>query len=462
MATRVAAKESYQEKLVRLKGEVERKNGKTMAQLYDERERRMADAAQLRMPDRVPVTIQTGVFALRQAGLPISSMYYNHNAYRAASLMAALEFDADSGGIGLFANSGMVMELMDTKNAAWPGGTLPPDVPYQFVEGEYMKAEEYDLFLNDPSDFVLRYYLPRVYGLLAPLPKLPPFRNMIGGMGIQGIASVFASPEFRKIGEALVKIDEEQTRLRNEATQFANEMVKLGFPPEYVGAGGLGGMGAGGGGGGAGMGVGVGGAPFDTISDFLRGMRGTMLDMRRCPDKLLAAIDKLYEWRLARAVPSAPDARGNPRRVFMALHRGSDGFMSLKDFERFYWPTLKKAILKTIELGCIAAPFWEGIWDQRLEYLLDLPKGKVVFWCENTDIFKAKEILGDRMCIQGGMPPTLLQVGSTQDIEEHCKKLIKVVGKNGGFILGPGSAMDYAKPENVRAMVETVKKYGRY
>ena len=146
----------------------------------------------------------------------------------------------------------------------------------------------------------------------------------------------------------------------------------------------------------------------------------------------------------------------------MALHRGSDGFMSIKDFERFYWPTLKKAILKTIELGCITAPFWEGIWDQRLEYLLDLPKGKFIFWCENTDIFRAKEILGDHCCIQGGMPPTILQVGSTQDVEEHTKKLIKIVGKNGGFILGPGSAMDYAKPENVRTMVETVKKYGKY
>jgi len=459
MAISTGTKTSYRERLVKAREEIERKNGKSLAELYDEKERRIADASQLKMPDRVPVTIQTGVFAAKYLGLQLSSMYYDQNAFRAASLITALEFDADTGGgTGPTTNSGAVMELLDTKTAAWPGGTLPPDTPYQFIEGEYMKPEEYDLFLSDPSDFVMRYYLPRIYGLLAPLPKLPPFRNMIGGMGIQGIASIFASPEFRKIGETLVRIDEEQTRLRKEAAEFSNEMVKLGFPPEYVGAG----MVVGGGGTAGGMGVGVGGAPFDTISDFLRGMRGTMLDMRRCPDKLLAACDKLLEWRLARAVPATPDARGNLRRVFMPLHRGSDGFMSIKDFEKFYWPGLKKAILATIELGCIAAPFWEGIWDERLEYLLELPKGKVVFWCEKTDVFKAKEILGDHCCIQGGMPPTLLQVGSTQDIEEHCKKLIKVVGKNGGFILGPGSAMDYAKPANVHAMIDTVKKYGRY
>ena len=66
------------------------------------------------------------------------------------------------------------------------------------------------------------------------------------------------------------------------------------------------------------------------------------------------------------------------------------------------------------------------------------------------------------ICIQGGVPPTLLQVGSPQDVEEHCKNLIKTVGKNGGFILGPGSVIDYAKPENVKAMVDSAKKYGWY
>jgi uroporphyrinogen-III decarboxylase len=79
-----------------------------------------------------------------------------------------------------------------------------------------------------------------------------------------------------------------------------------------------------------------------------------------------------------------------------------------------------------------------------------------------TDIFRAKEVLGDHMCIQGGVPPTILQTGSPQDIEELCKKLIKVVGKNGGFILGPGSAIDYAKSANIKAMVDSVKKYGWY
>ena len=444
MSVNVVAKENYWEHLKRLREEIEKKHGKTVDQLREEREKRVNDAIELRVPDRVPVTMQTGVFAARYAGLPLSAMYYNHAAYREACIKTILDFEPDTGASMVLVNSGLVMELLDVRHQRWPGGTLPPDTPYQFVEGEYMKAEEYDLFLNDPSDFIFRYYLPRIYGTLQPLTELPPFRNMVGGGGFTAILGMFLKPEFKELAEKLTQAAQEQERLRQEGAEFSDVMTYLGFPSQY-------GVGLAGGG--------IGQAPFDTISDSLRGMRGAMLDMYRCPDKLLAACDKILEWRTAQAVPAKPDARGYRRRAGMPLHRGSDGFMSLEQFEKFYWSGLKKAILTNIELGYIAAPFWEGVWDDRLEYLLELPKGKVVFHCERTDIFKAKEILGDHMCIQGGVPPTLLQAGSPQDVEEHCKKLIKVVGKNGGFILGPGSVIDYAKPENIKAMVDSVKKY---
>ena len=433
---------SYGEYYKKIRDEIETKHGKTVEQLLDEREKRMNDAIELRIPDRVPVTMQTGVFAARYAGLPLSAMYYDHAAFREACIKTVLDFEPDTGANLAMTNSGLVMELLDVRHQRWPGGNLPADSPYQFVEGEYMKAEEYDLFLNDPSDFIFRYYLPRIYGTLQPLTKLSPFRNMIGGGGFTTILSIFLRPEFKELAEKLTKAAQEQERLRQEGSQFSNIMNYLGYPSESGG--------------------GIGQVPFDTISDSLRGMRGAMLDMYRCPDKLLAACDKILEWQTARAVPVKPDARGYRRRAGMALHRGSDGFMSIAQFEKFYWPSLKKAILTNIEMGYISTPFWEGIWDDRLEYLLELPKGKVVFHCEKTDIFKAKEILGDHICIEGGVPPTLLQTGSPQDVDEHCKKLIKVIGKNGGFILRPGSAIDYAKPENIKAMVDSVKKYGWY
>ena len=133
--------------------------------------------------------------------------------------------------------------------------------------------------------------------------------------------------------------------------------------------------------------------------------------------------------------------------------------MSRKHFETFYWPGLKKAILTAVDLGFIPMPFCEGKYGDRLEYFLELPKGKVVCHFEHMDMARAKEVLGDHLCIMGNVPSSLLQIGSSQEVEEYCKNLIKVCGKGGGFILTNGSSIDEAKPANVKAMVDSVKKY---
>ena len=145
----------------------------------------------------------------------------------------------------------------------------------------------------------------------------------------------------------------------------------------------------------------------------------------------------------------------------MTNTRGSDNFMSTKQFETFYWQTFKKLVMSLIDRGATPCVFFEGNFDSRLEYLLDFPKGSILVRLDKTDIFRAKEILGDHLCIEGNVPSTLLQMGSEQEVREHCKKLIDVVGKGGGFILGP-EYTDEVKPENLKTMIEFTKEYGRY
>ena len=73
-------KSKYPEHLKRLREDIEKRHGKTVDQLSEERAKRINDAIELRVPDRVPVTIHTGPFAARYAGLPLSAMYYDHAA----------------------------------------------------------------------------------------------------------------------------------------------------------------------------------------------------------------------------------------------------------------------------------------------------------------------------------------------------------------------------------------------
>jgi len=437
MSTSIS-REQYENELKSLKEEIEWKTGKTTEQLYEEREKRARDTIELREPDRVPIALFVDPHI--HAGIHKSAAYYDPIAYKRAMRQIILDFEPDMCNTGL-PTSGPALEALDVRNRLWPGGPLPPDYDYQFVEGEYMKADEYDLFLSDPSDFMIRRYLPRVYGALLPLTRLPSLSDIF--LGFEAITPLFASPEFMQMARSLSKAGREMAEFRKTIGDAYEEMASLGFPafaPVILG--------------------GVGGAPFDTLSSFLRGMKGSMIDMYRRPEKLLQACDMILERRIARAVPADPEKRGNPKRIGMPLWRGDRAFMSEAQFKKFYWPGLKKALQATIDLGYVPIPFFEAEFGDRLECLLELPKGKIVASVEHMDVVKAKEILGGHTCVLSRAPLSS-KLWSLQEVEKYTKNLIDKCGKGGGFILDI-KLPDKGTREDLRAMVDSIREYGRY
>jgi len=412
---------------------------KTPEELYKERNQRVNDAIKLKIPDRVPVQASFGCFAARWSGIPCSTAYYDYDMWLAAFKKACIDFAPDTVYITPF-SPGKAMEYLDVKQMRWPGHGVSPEHSYQFVEGEWMKGDEYDAYFQDPSDYVLRVLLPRTCGALETLKMLPPISSLGAGyFGPLMLAEVMTRPEVAGAIEALQRAGHEIAKMRPKMAVFDSEIEKLGFPV---------------------WGKGGAGAPFDAISDTLRGMRGSMLDIYERPDKLLEACERQLSKSLERIAAMGP-GDGNTR-VFMALHRGSDGFMSLKQFEKFYWPGLKKIIIAFTDAGYLPCVFFEGDYTTRLEYLLELPKGKVLAHFDSTDIFKAKEILGGHMCFRGNVPASLLQTGTPQDVRDYVKELIDVVGKDGGLIVSSRSSLDEVKAENLKAMIDFTKEYGIY
>ena len=62
----------------------------------------------------------------------------------------------------------------------------------------------------------------------------------------------------------------------------------------------------------------------------------------------------------------------------------------------------------------------------------------------------------------GNVPNVMLLSGTPDDVRAYCKKLIDVVGKDGGFIMDAAVMLDEAKPENLKAMIDFTKEYGIY
>jgi uroporphyrinogen-III decarboxylase len=201
-------------------------------------------------------------------------------------------------------------------------------------------------------------------------------------------------------------------------------------------------------------------APFDLIGDTLRGTKGIMMDMYQRPDKLQEAMGKIAPIFIDSAVAAA-NASGSPV-VFMPLHKGPDGFMSNKQFETFYWPTLKKVMIGLIEEGLVPMPFAEGNYMPRLKIIKEMPKGKVIWYFEAMDMAKAKKVLGNRACIAGNLPASVLCTGTPQEVKEGCRRLIETCAPEGGYILTGAASMNEGNPDNLRAMMEAAKEYGVY
>jgi uroporphyrinogen-III decarboxylase len=410
------------------------------AELYRKREKRVKDAIALQKPDRVPIVSATEIFFVRSAGLTVAEAMYDYDKMAEAWKSSMIRYNWDMAPLQHAIRSGRLMQLLGIKTFRWPGYDLPENSPYQWVEREYMLADEYDAFLKDPADFTIRKLFPRMASALEPLAKIPPVTWMSAGYTLLGILPTLAgTPAIQAMMDALKNAGDEKAKWDRTQQKLREDLKDLGYPLFTYG---------------------VTFCAFDWISDCFRGMRGSMLDMYRQPDRLKAAIELLEPMTIDMAVFAAKTSGID--RVFLPLHRGAAGFMNDAQFAEFYWPSLKRLILALIEKELTPVPFFEGDYTPRLEYLAELPPGKVLGHFDRVDRRKCKEVLGNVMCFWGNVPSSLFVAGTPKTVKEDVKELIDIFADNGGLIIDASTTgpPPEARPENVEAMAEAVSEYG--
>jgi uroporphyrinogen-III decarboxylase len=408
------------------------------AETYRARVTRFIKAIKLEEPDRVPVILPAANFPAFYAGGNLKKVMYDYDELKRTWLKFLRDFDSDSFVGAALIFPARVFDMIDYKLFKWPGHGLADDSPsYQYIEGEYMKADEYDAFIRDPADYLLRYFLPRSAGAFAGFQKLGPMTPFVS-IPAWYIAQ-FGDQDIRKTYQTLLDAGEESMKWMAVVDEVGQAALTAGIPLVWGG---------------------MSGAPFDMIGDTLRGTQGIMLDMYRQPEKLIEAMERLVPILLGEAVGMA-NASGCPI-IAIPLHKGTGGFMSNKQYQTFYWPTFRELMMGLISEGLVPMPFAEGNYEPRLDIIKDVPRGTVIWWFEQMDMAKAKKVLGNTTCIAGNLPVTVLCTGTPQEVKEGCRKLIETCAPGGGYILTGGAYMDEGNPENLRAMMEAAKEYGVY
>ena len=395
----------------------------SMETLYAERLNRYVTAMRNEKPDCIPIRPFVAEFVGTYAGYTVQEVTHDYEKAFAAVRTCAADFDWDAVVANMVYVWTGLTQAIGVKYYAVPGIDLPPDTGFQYIEPAedeaFMRPDEYDQLIDDPTGYLLNVWLPRVIPAVSPMGEATSLRNNLsflkGGMAMLSYFNAFGP-----------QVDALRTE-SGTASALAGILK----------------------------------APFDILADKLRGYVGLARDLFERPDKVLAACEALMP-HLYNVAASTAAADGSAPIGFW-MHRGCVPFVSPQQFSHFYWPTLKPIIQELWANGKQTLFYAEGDWNAHLDSFAELPDASIVYHVDQADIFEVHRVLGHKFCLSGGIPNFLLSYRSPDDVRACCKKVIDGVAGDGGYIMDASAIVqDDAKVENIRAMTEFTREYGVY
>lgn len=374
-------------------------------------------------PDCVPIRPFVAEFTARYAGYTCQEVTHDYQKAFDAALKCARDFDWDAVVPNMvYVWTGLV-QAIGLRYYGIPGIGIPADKGFNYIEPSeeeaFMKEDEYDELIKDPTAFLYNVWLPRVSTEVAKIGGPSTYRNNLsfvkGGMAMMMYFNAFGP---------------QVARLQNETGTVSAIS-------------------------------GIFKAPFDIIADKLRGYIGLTMDMVTQPEKVLAACEALMPHLCHVGLTTADPNRQVP--IGFWMHRGCVPFINPRQFDSHYWPTLKPIIQEFWKHGHQTLFYGEGKWRHHFDSFRELPDRSIVFHCDRDDIFEAHRKLHDKFALSGGIPNSLFSFSKPEEVREFCRRVLGEVARDGGYIMDSGAILqDDAQIENLRAMTEVTREFGVY
>lgn len=392
-------------------------------QLYQRRFNRYVTAMLNEMPDAVPIRPFVAEFTAKYAGFTAQEVVHDYDKAFAAARKCAADFDWDAVvGNMVYVWTGLTQAL-GLRYYGIPGIDVPPEMGFQYREpsenNAFMKEDEYDALIDDPTAFLYNVWFPRVSTEIAKPGEPNTYRNNLAL--VKGAMAMWNY--FMAFGGQNQRLKEESGTVSAIAGIFK--------------------------------------APFDILADKLRGYIGLTMDMMTQPDKVLKACEALMPHLYNVAITSADPTGRVPIGYWM--HRGCKPFVSAGQFESHYWPTVRPIIEELWKNGHQTLFYAEGDWKHHLHSFTELPEKSIVYHVDRGDIFEVHKVLGDKFCLSGGISNFLLSHGKPEDLRAHLMKVLDEVARDGGYIADASAIMQNdTDAGKLRAMTDFIREHGVY
>lgn len=204
--------------------------------------------------------------------------------------------------------------------------------------------------------------------------------------------------------------------------------------------------------------------PLDTLFDRVRGMKNTLIDLRRRPDKVKAACDKIFQKDMAAMKQKPSDYEGKQGLFCGNTVYHSACFLNMAQFDEYFMSYLIKGFKPFFDVGVHVFIKGEGKFLHTLNRYRQLPKGSMVIMLEEDDPFDVYKEIGDWATIATGIKADLLKYASKEQCIAYVKKCYDTFAPGGGFVFlqdRPLLGANDAKIENVMAVYEFANEYGK-
>ncbi len=201
--------------------------------------------------------------------------------------------------------------------------------------------------------------------------------------------------------------------------------------------------------------------PLDFILEHWMTFSELITIKRKDPDKILVIIDILTQIMLE----DLSWCYNNKQTTYYTMTMTLPTFLNSQTFRELYYPFLYKVGRQVITNGDVLTLFMQRDCSQHYKTLTELPdnKGNIIAITEEQNLKQLKHILGDKMCIGGGLTSNLLDYASEEECEDEVKRFIDQCAPGGGFMLCNPTVLNNISDTNIinlKAAIRVARDYG--